>query len=61
LSSPRCASSPSPLARPEDRADALLAGCDSYVENPFNTDALAERLRVALGIVGDLAPIARRG
>jgi len=33
------------LARPADRAKALAAGCDDYVDKPFDIDILEQKIR----------------
>ncbi len=33
------------LARPKDRARALEAGCDDYVDKPFDLDLLERKIR----------------
>jgi len=44
------------LARPADKAKALEAGCDDYVDKPFDLDALEQKIRsrVCLEPGGDL-------
>lgn len=36
------------LARPKDRARALEAGCDDYVDKPFDLDLLERKIRSRL-------------
>ncbi len=36
------------LARPKDRARALEAGCDDYVDKPFDLDLLERKIRAHL-------------
>lgn len=36
------------LARPRDRARALEAGCDDFVDKPFDLDALERKIRARI-------------
>lgn len=36
------------LARPADRTRALEAGCDDYVDKPFDLDALEQKIRARM-------------
>lgn len=38
----------SALARPDDREEALAAGCDDFVRKPFELDTLEETIRLRL-------------
>ena len=38
------------LARPKDRTRAIEAGCDDYVDKPFDLDLLERKIRSRLGM-----------